>query len=174
MEMIGVYGAWKASLFYLITMEKMRYQAEDPFEEKILCVVSTHLMEIMHMFETEMAGNSEADKIFKFSTPKMLELLYIIKSFKDIKPTTRLCGIVFVQRRITAKIVYYVIKALSKHCSKFSHINADFLVGLSANISERDNVENLYANKISKRVMRSFKEGDINLLIASSVVEEGK
>lgn len=168
MDMLGIYGSWKAALFYLITIERLKQQSEEPLVDKILYVISTQLTVIMRMFENAMNGYSEAEKIVLFSTPRMLKLLDIIKNFKQ-----KLCGIIFVQRRITAKILYYVIKALTKSCSSFEHVKPDFMVGLSANFSERDNAEALYNVKMAKRVMRGFIEGDVNLLIASSVVEEG-
>lgn len=170
MDMIGIYGAWKSALFYTIHMERIKRQTDDVLLEKILSVISTQLSAIMKLLDDAMSGYSEMEKIYKFSTPRMRQLLQIIKDFKG-KET--LCGIVFVQRRFTAKVLYYIIKALSKSCEEFNYVSTDFLVGLNANPSEKENTEALYNSKMSKRVMRAFNDGDINLLIASNVVEEG-
>lgn len=71
------------------------------------------------IFFDEMKEYSAINQIKKYSSPRVHKLINIIqehlKSMKgkdnyDSAPDTALCGLVFVERRITAKVIYHILK----------------------------------------------------------------
>lgn len=172
MEMLGIFGAWKSTLACIVATERLKRHAEDSLTDKVLTAITTTLSAVMALLEQTMAGYSNEDRIFKFSSPQVLTLIEILREFRA-KNSNSLCGIVFVKQRFTAKVLYYVIRALAESCEEFNYIRTDFMVGFNANSCERDTRESQYSAKVNKRIVRNFYDGDINLLIASNVVEEG-
>ncbi|GLV38051.1 Dicer-2 [Carabus blaptoides fortunei] len=172
MQMLGIFGALKSTLACIVTAERFRRHAEDSLTDKVLTAVTTTLAAVMALLEDTMVGYSNADRIFKFSSPQVLTLLEILREFRT-KNKNNLCGIVFVQQRFTAQVLYYIIKALADNMEEFNYIRTEFMVGYNANSGDRDTRENQYSAKVNKRIVRQFYDGDINLLIASNVVEEG-
>ena len=81
----------------------------------------------------------------------------------------KLCGIVFVQRRSTAVRLCELINTLRKTQPDLQYIKCDYLVGHGAGSSVKE------AMKASKQedVLWRFRRKRTNLLIATSVVEEG-
>ena len=88
---------------------------------------------------------------------------------RSLDKPDKLCGIVFVQRRSTAVRLCELIDALRKTQADLQYIKCDYLVGHGAGSSVRE------AMKASKQedVLSRFRRKRINLLIATSVVEEG-
>lgn len=92
------------------------------------------------------------------------------------RPSRRLHGIVFVERRTTAKLLAEVIKRRSKEDPDLSHIRCDYLVGHSAGLTSGDTYlrkEARMSHNKQNQMLQQFRSEKINLLIATSVVEEG-
>jgi endoribonuclease Dicer len=85
------------------------------------------------------------------------------------KKREKLCGIVFVQRRSTAARLCDLVTTLSRTQPDLEYIKCDYLVGHGATGAMKE------AMKASKQenVLWRFRKRRINLLIATSVVEEG-
>lgn len=96
-------------------------------------------------------------------------MLEILRQYKD----TGVCCLIFVKQRFTCKILHFILKDLSDHDPHFHFIRSDFMFGVNAGVMDRDTRENFYVCKINKKIVNSFKDKEINVLIASNVVEEG-
>lgn len=96
-------------------------------------------------------------------SPKVIKLLQILDCFKD--QADNFCGIVFVERRHTANVLNYLLGEISG----LEFIKSDVLVGHGT--SEEGDIQMKF--KDQNRTIRAFRDGKINLLIATNVAEEG-
>ncbi len=105
-------------------------------------------------------------------TPKVRKLFDNLVN--SASPKKDLCGIVFVERRTTAAILTKLIRHKSRRGDELDHIRCDYVVG--HNEGKRGTHLRREAHmKTSKQssVLSKFRSGRINLLVATSVVEEG-
>lgn len=94
----------------------------------------------------------------------LLKIREFIQNRKDMK------GLIFVQRRYTARILCHVIRRyFNAHPNLNVHV--DFMTGRNAFMP--DSIETVISNKNNNQVLDKFKRGAINLIIATSVLEEG-
>ena len=105
-------------------------------------------------------------------TPKVQKLLGHLVDGGSPKKDLR--GIVFVERRTTAAILTKLIRQKSKRCSELSHIRCDYVVGHNEG-KKGTHLRREAHMKTSKQslVLNKFRSGKVNLLVATSVVEEG-
>ncbi|CAG8442886.1 9275_t:CDS:2 [Ambispora leptoticha] len=96
-------------------------------------------------------------------SPKVIKLIQVLNCFREIKD--EFCGIVFVERRHTANVLDLVIRELGV----LDFIKTGVLVGHGTN--ESGDLQMRYRQQ--NKIINSFKEGTINLLIATNVAEEG-
>lgn len=96
-------------------------------------------------------------------TPKVKELVHCLKAI-HIQPN--FCGIIFVERRHTAKSIKILIEALDDFRET---IRCDILIGHGG--TSRGDVRMKFHDQNS--VIQKFRKGELNLLIATSVAEEG-
>ena len=88
--------------------------------------------------------------------------------------SSQLVGIIFTERRTTAASLCSLLSHQSRTVPELSHIKCDYVVGHDAK------VKTTYLRKEAKMtskkqggVLEKFRRGKINLLVATSVVEEG-
>lgn len=82
LKTMGPYCADKAALTLLYMVEKLKVKT--PYERHyiLLCIVSTLLIQIRATFDDIFYDCSNEDRIFKFSSPRVLRLINILKQFK--------------------------------------------------------------------------------------------
>lgn len=114
-------------------------------------------------------------------TPKVNKLLHCLEDFGicsgesakggGIPEGDKLCGIVFVQRRSTAVRLYELITEIRKQQEGLAFVKCDYIVGHGASGPLAKDM----AMKSTRQedVLDRFRKKRINLLIATSVVEEG-
>lgn len=112
----------------------------------------------------------DSSTIFENSSSKVQELLKCLKRFDEENTNQSMRGLIFVQKRYTARILCNVVRHYFNVYPE-SNVSVDFMVG--QNSSMRDSVETLIGNKNNKKVLDKFKSGEINLIIATNVLEEG-
>lgn len=79
----------------------------------------------------------------------------------------------FVEKRFTAKILYYIFRCLKNSGHEdFKNINPDFLVGFNNN-PFNDTRELVFERKQHLQVMEKFKKKELNVIFATNVIEEG-
>lgn len=170
-ETLGMYGGAKSVLAHIIQIERLKRHCDDANLHIVLTYVQTNLFCLKRRFDDAMSRFTEFEKILKFSSDKVLKLISIFQTFKDMSKE-ELCAIIFTKRRFTAKVLNYIIDALSKTCDEYSHLKSNFMVGYNAN-PFNDTRENLFNSKKNREVLQSFERKHINILVASNVLEEG-
>ena len=90
------------------------------------------------------------------------------------KKQHKMLGIVFVERRMTALLLKRMLELLTPNYPGLGGIKCDYVVGHNSARSfttlRRESRMNV---KVQDEVLEKFRRGKINLLIATSVVEEG-
>ena len=88
-------------------------------------------------------------------------------------PRADLCGIVFVERRNTAAFLCEQLNILSEKDEDFAFVKCDYVVGHGMVSSPAAGTSADMNWKQQEKILRKFRQHEINLLIATSVVEEG-
>lgn len=103
------------------------------------------------------------------SSSQIQKFLIFLKQFAE-RSKVPMKGLVFVDRRYTARILCHIVRRYANAYPKLN-IHVDFMTGRNSFMP--DSIESLISNKNNNRVLEKFKRGDINLIIATSVLEEG-
>lgn len=118
----------------------------------------------------EERSSDDPSTIILKSSPQVQKLLLFIKKAAEEKKDIK--GLIFVQRRYTARILCHVIRRYFNAPQNAKlEINVDFMTGRNAFMP--DSIETVITNKNNNQVLDKFKRGTINLIIATSVLEEG-
>lgn len=118
----------------------------------------------------EETASDDPSIIILNSSPQVQNVLLFIKKAAEEK--TDIKGLIFVQRRYTARILCHVIRRyFNAPQNVHLKINVDFMTGRNAFMP--DSIETVITNKNNNQVLDKFKRGTINLIIATSVLEEG-
>ena len=118
-------------------------------------------------------NGSEKEKILKFSGSKVLKLIEIIenKGFGQSEEKEMRC-IVFVERKLTSLALHYLIWKLKLA----TVVDVGYCYSANANRNVKDPREAEEVNKEKHRMketLRKFRVGAVNILVSTSVVEEG-
>lgn len=167
----GMYGAIKSVISYMIQLECVKKRCQDVAVLSLFNYILTILTFIEQILRKTMEKYHEKDQIILYSSDKILKLIDIFRKFSS-NSTEELSAIVFTKRRFTAKIVYHILDGLSNCHPEFKHIKADYIVGYNNNPFNATR-ENLYITKKNKEVIEAFRNKEINVLVSSSVLEEG-
>lgn len=179
MEDMGIYGASIAILSILVEFELKKRAAETVAIRQMsrLCISSAE--RIRHELVAYMKANSDYteddenelhEMIYDNSSQKIQSFLgFLEMTFKGKNPKEISC-LVFVERRQTAKCLFYLVKHFVES-KKTIPIIPEFMVGGSRAMPE--SIESWLESKRHKNVLRKFKKGECNMMIASSVLEEG-
>ncbi|XP_006839608.1 PREDICTED: endoribonuclease Dicer [Chrysochloris asiatica] len=87
--------------------------------------------------------------------------------------TNILCGIIFVERRYTAVILNRLIKEAGKQDPELAYISSNFITGHGIGKNQPRNKQMEAEFRKQEEVLRKFRAHETNLLIATSIVEEG-
>ena len=79
-------------------------------------------------------------------------------------------GLIFVEQRVTAIALYQL---LSEHPETKNLFASGTFVGTSTNQSRKTELADLLDQKCQKEVLKNFREGSKNIIIATSALEEG-
>uniref|UniRef100_H3AIE1 ribonuclease III n=3 Tax=Latimeria TaxID=7896 RepID=H3AIE1_LATCH len=87
--------------------------------------------------------------------------------------TNILCGIIFVERRYTAVVLNRLIKEAGKQDPELAYISSNFITGHGIGKNQPRNKQMELEFRKQEEVLRKFRAHETNLLIATSIVEEG-
>ncbi|KAM9707756.1 endoribonuclease Dicer isoform 2-T2 [Menidia menidia] len=87
--------------------------------------------------------------------------------------TNILCGIIFVERRYTAVVLNRLIKEAGKQDPDLAYISSNFITGHSIGKNQPRSKQMEVEFRKQEEVLRKFRAHETNLLIATSIVEEG-
>ncbi|XP_043525578.1 endoribonuclease Dicer [Frieseomelitta varia] len=169
----GIYGASKCILLYLIQLECLKKATDDAEAIYILEYIISKISTCRKLLEDEMKEKEEKERIYKYSSDQVRQLFKILKDFYKNKTDDQIffC-IIFVKRRFTAKILYQILKNISMHDEEYKFLHPDFLMGVSVN-PYKNSKELLCISKRNKEVLLRFRNGLLNCLVATDIIDEG-
>ena len=159
-------------------IESYRSSAPNPMDTALISLCCTHLKIFKQLY-------NRSDEIF--ITSKMKRLLQILEDFgikngestenssSSIPSKERLCGIIFVQQRSTALALARVLQLLAKTKPHLRYIRCAHIVGHGATQSQNGPIARRadMTTAQQQQVLSCFRSHKINLLVSTSVVEEG-
>ncbi|KAG8230611.1 hypothetical protein J437_LFUL004523, partial [Ladona fulva] len=147
-EDLGLYGGFLATLSGLIALHRRRLKIYTEMGKMIVTGCITHLILIRKIISKELDNYSPGEQITKFSTIKVLSLLETLRGIeKSAKPPVPLkelleskskapvkesCGLIFVERRQTAKTLYYILKHAAEYYPDLDSVKPEFVVGVAS------------------------------------------
>ncbi|XP_063695845.1 endoribonuclease Dcr-2 [Culicoides brevitarsis] len=175
---LGIYGGSIAILAVLVELELKKRQCESKIETNLYRFCITFAEKMRRRLVTVMdCEKFEYNKLMKFGSPKIISLVqFLDKHVQDEKTSKELKGLVFVQRRHSAKVIYHILKKIFEESfdpekEPEPKIRADFMVGARNSLPE--SIEAILDEKNSRRVIERFRKDETNLIVCSSVLEEG-
>uniref|UniRef100_A0A0K2UZN8 ribonuclease III n=1 Tax=Lepeophtheirus salmonis TaxID=72036 RepID=A0A0K2UZN8_LEPSM len=84
-----------------------------------------------------------------------------------------LCGVVFVQDKFIAKILYHYLKEYSKSDNKFSFLTPQYAITLKPEEEAEETDEGLLNHRKQEEGLRRFRMRECNILISNSLLEVG-
>lgn len=110
--------------------------------------------------------------ILSNSTNQIQNILIFLKDhLKNTQPDKqKLKSLVFVQRRISAKILCNIIRRFANGQPDMN-LKVDFMVGNNSRMPE--SIESHLQNRNNSKVLDKFRRGEIDMIVTTNVLEEG-
>mgnify|MGYP002803811972 CR=1 FL=1 len=167
---IGIWAALEVSRMLLDELEKRNARAvsvENKVASLILQATLTSLRELAWIYQSLNPSGEEIQ--LQYLKPKVKKLLEL---FTMHQGDGSLCSIVFVQRRFAACVLSKLINAwASKENAEQRHLKSDFVTGHGSDLWASAGAAMNY--KKQKEKLLEFKKGSFNVLVGTSVIEEG-
>lgn len=171
MEDSGIYGASIAILSVIVNLELKKRAAQSKSQKNAIRVCITGAEMINHMLQKEMSDiQSHVERALVYGSTKLKMLIQYLTDYMQHNDPDKMKCLVFVQRRYTAKCIFHIIRLFSENNPLFP-VKPDFIVGVNNRIPI--SIENILETKWQRRVLEMFKKNETNLIVASSVLEEG-
>ncbi|KAL9920963.1 endoribonuclease Dcr-2 [Glossina fuscipes fuscipes] len=185
MKDFGLYTASLAIMSIIIEFEVKKRQSETTALRNLYRLVITHCENIRHILVKELLSfvDEENDEridgskcntpgvIYNYSSPKLRAFLLTLKNMFADKNAEDINCLVFVERRYTAKCVFYVLVNYLKQTPELKDIiRPQFLVGRQSILHS---IESILDSKWNKSAMDQFRTKECNLIVCSNVLEEG-
>ncbi|XP_073981487.1 endoribonuclease Dcr-2 isoform X2 [Rhodnius prolixus] len=167
---LGLYAAAECALALIVRLERLKLSTTDTVLSTLLEIMITKLHYFRNRAYKLMNGNDDATNNTVPLVYSSAKLQKLCEFFKNYEPEN--VAIVFVERRLTAKVLFYVFNILSKTNSMYKGIRPEFIVGFNNN-PYNDTREVLYLKKSNLATLRKFNCKEVNVLFASNVIEEG-
>lgn len=116
----------------------------------------------------EQFGNELAMQ--RLATSKLLRLLDIIFCFNDRPGQSTFSALIFVDRVLYAFAIDKFLRHLSE-TPTFAYLKSSFFVGINSEYSQFKFIKE--AHRRAPTTIKEFKEGAVNVLVCTSVLEEG-
>nr|AWH61386.1 putative dicerB [Actinia equina] len=174
LEVLGASAANRVAEYFLdVTgrFSRTRGLLSSEYSHWLMGYNSTQLRQVQKIYKTyktELYGPS--NNSVQHVSAKVKALVEILKQYGT--GDKKLCGIVFVQRRCTAAVLCEQITLLSQHDKALSFVKCEYVVGHGMVGTAASSAKDMSCKKQDK-VLEKFRNHEFNLLIATSVVEEG-
>ena len=175
-------GVWSAKQVCRLYIRELSDTVE------MLCSTKSHytaflsaVLTALNVIEVQLSqllkGLTQSQKLLDYTSPKLLSLAQLLKNYNtcdttsQTSNTTPLCGIIFTERRTVARILCLWLQELTKsESSEYSHLKVDFVLGHGGSGST---ALSFMSNKKQEESLKKFRSQECNLLVATSVLEEG-
>ncbi|XP_022241304.1 endoribonuclease Dicer-like isoform X2 [Limulus polyphemus] len=128
------------------------------------------LLEILEAFKpSSKAGDHENNIITGMPESRLVTK----EKSKLADESDYLCGIIFVKQRSTAFLINLWLTEVSKAYTEYSFIKSDFVVGHGLGGTSKTTKEAFMSFRKQEETLKRFRNHDCNILIATSVIEEG-
>ncbi|XP_046636603.1 endoribonuclease Dicer-like [Daphnia pulicaria] len=173
LENFGPYGAYHCAQLYIPILMGAKSRSQSADFNKVINICH----KIQDVCAPVFAKYSAKERLVLFVHPNVIRLLDIIQNFdhKRCRPgekAFKMCGIIFVERRSVASVLYHFLKDIRQHDENLEFVKPLFTMGQAAG-STSSLRESQILNMNQKDIMRDFRSGKCNLLVATSVLEEG-
>ncbi|KYM88476.1 Endoribonuclease Dicer [Atta colombica] len=168
----GIYCGNKSALLHLIQLENLRKYSDDQMTNILLDYLITQIMLIRKLFENEMKGCIELDRLSNFSCNQIQKLFEILLKYYNNLGKEKFCSIIFVKERFMTQVIYHVLKTLSAHDRRYNFLQPDYVIGFQNNPYKNTREISCIA-KWNKEVLQRLKNGSSNCIVATDVVDEG-
>lgn len=182
LDQYGIYAASIAIVSLIVEFEVKKRQAET-LSLKLMHRTAISLCEsirhtLVHKLRDLVDDDEDLDDktnteetIMNFSTPKVQRFLQYLKITFANKDPKDICCLVFVERRYTCKCIYGLLLNFIESTPELRNVlTPQFMVGRN---SISPDFESVLERKWLKSAIQQFREGDANLMVCSSVLEEG-
>ncbi|RWS16251.1 endoribonuclease Dicer-like protein [Dinothrombium tinctorium] len=188
LQTMGYWCVKKVAEMYIteIAETTAMFLSADPIYSGILSAATTILNVLRRTIMSILDNYSQVEQLTKFSTPKMFCLLDILKdykppddpSFSEESPTNEqenlirpLCGIVFAERRAVVRVLSVWLQKLAEASPEnYGFLKVEYVLGHGGNSG---GTSSRMSNKRQEDALSRFRKHECNLLIATSVLEEG-
>lgn len=172
-------GLWCGQLTAQIFVEEARKLLEKTEERLVAEEVSQCLNWLRKAHSKLREGcdpgvNFVEHRLLALATPKLKKLLEVLRVFQPTGPEddSTLCGIVFVKERVVARVLCAWLGRVAEEVAPYRFVRPHFVVGHGGVVGQSTK-ESGMSFKQQCKVLEQFRRQECNLLVATSVVEEG-
>ena len=173
LKTFGVFGAFHGSDIYLRLLDKMKARTRSNTLRHGLNRFSSVLKDVRQLCSESFDCVDINSNFNRLLSSQVLRLFEVLKRFDPTQSGTsqHFTCIVFVERRSSAYVLYHLIKEASKNDEKLRFVRPNFTMGQASkgNVFKESDILGMK----QREIMKQFREGQCNLLVATSVLEEG-
>lgn len=180
LHQLGPWSGWRMAQMWEKNLSTIIKSGILPEKAMLVAtLVRTTMSTIKRLLEPEMRQIRSLNDLEKYVPHRIIRLFQVFEMFNpdfqrermNLEKPEHLSAIIFVDQRYVAYSLSLMIKSIRQWEPKFKFMNSDYVVGASGqNLASSDN-QGLH--KRQTEVLRKFHRSDINVLIATSVLEEG-
>nr|AFB82635.1 dicer-2 [Penaeus japonicus] len=164
MSDLGDWCVARAIKYEIEHLDETEGMEEDPKIREILKLLSEKLREVYVACELKEKGMANPVEHITFKVKSLLEIFS--KCNKEV------FGLIFVESRNTAKILYDLLLEIAKQNPEFSFVKPSYVVGCNSRPGIDIRLAELELRK-QRETLENFRRGETNFLISTSVLEEG-
>ncbi|CAJ0586802.1 unnamed protein product, partial [Mesorhabditis spiculigera] len=113
-------------------------------------------------------------KTFAAFEPYLPHKVYkLVEIFVDFEKKDELSAIVLVQQRTVAYALMILLKNLAKHDKDLAYLKPDYIIGQACGKGFANEEESMALHKRQQDCLRKFHKGELNIIVATNVLEEG-
>ncbi|VDP14976.1 unnamed protein product [Heligmosomoides polygyrus] len=177
LRQVGPWAAWKVSQMWEKELHKLTKQTFlQPKTVDFLIMGETCMTTVRKLLEPKMKPIKTYEALKPYLPNKVTRLIDILSLFNPERQAQKenddpLSGIIFVDQRYVAYTLNVLLKHICRWEPTFKFIQSDFVIGFSGGSFASDDSQGLH--KRQAEVIRRFRQGELNLIVATNVLEEG-